>query len=375
MHTEQLANGKVKFIEYYKDPYTNKRLKKSVTMDKRTPQSENKARKYLNEKIAIALSETRITNITFHELYQKLLTRWKPTVSENTILTYRKTDERLLSLISKDVLANKIDRRFLQNVVDELNSHNYAQQTLNLHYIRLKKVFGLGRRLGYITNDEIDFVEFTRSIREKDNEIKYLEKHEVEQFIKYYESKNNFRMVAITKILYLTGMRIGELIALREQDIDTENNIIDINASYSSKLKKRGKTKNKQSVRKIKVGDNVIELIKQMVIYNHNRLSEEILENNKEKYIFLSRNGTPVQYTTLNNSYKDVAGYLDIPVDVSCHTFRHSHISLLVELNTPIKQIMERVGHKDSKTTIQIYTHVTDKMKDELANKLDNFVI
>ncbi|GAB2021827.1 hypothetical protein RyT2_09010 [Pseudolactococcus yaeyamensis] len=51
---------------------------------------------------------------------------------------------------------------------------------------------------------------------------------------------------------------------------------------------------------------------------------------------------------------------------------RHSHISLLTELGVPIKAIMERVGHKDEKTTIQIYTHVTEKMKSDVSNKLEN---
>jgi integrase len=51
---------------------------------------------------------------------------------------------------------------------------------------------------------------------------------------------------------------------------------------------------------------------------------------------------------------------------------RHSHISLLTELGVPIKVIMERVGHKDEKTTIQIYMHVTRKMRDDVSDMLDN---
>ena len=51
---------------------------------------------------------------------------------------------------------------------------------------------------------------------------------------------------------------------------------------------------------------------------------------------------------------------------------RHSHVSLLTELGVPIKTIMERVGHKDEKTTLQIYTHVTKKMKEDVDEKLNN---
>lgn len=50
---------------------------------------------------------------------------------------------------------------------------------------------------------------------------------------------------------------------------------------------------------------------------------------------------------------------------------RHSHVSLLTELGVPIKVIMERVGHRDEKTTLQIYTHVTKKMENDVVEKLN----
>lgn len=59
---------------------------------------------------------------------------------------------------------------------------------------------------------------------------------------------------------------------------------------------------------------------------------------------------------------------------LTSHVLRHSHISLLVEMNVPIKMIMERVGHSDEKTTIQIYTHVTERMNQDLSEKLESIV-
>ncbi|XHB95934.1 tyrosine-type recombinase/integrase [Lactococcus garvieae] len=51
---------------------------------------------------------------------------------------------------------------------------------------------------------------------------------------------------------------------------------------------------------------------------------------------------------------------------------RHSHISLLVEMNIPIKAIMERVGHSDEKMILQIYSHVTENIQSSLLTKLNN---
>lgn len=54
---------------------------------------------------------------------------------------------------------------------------------------------------------------------------------------------------------------------------------------------------------------------------------------------------------------------------------RHAHITLLAELNVPIKATMARVGHVQESTTLRIYSHVSKKIQDETAEKLDKIVI
>ena len=51
---------------------------------------------------------------------------------------------------------------------------------------------------------------------------------------------------------------------------------------------------------------------------------------------------------------------------------RHSHISLLSQLGVSLRAIMERVGHTDHKTTLQIYSHVTEQMDKDMMNKLED---
>lgn len=54
------------------------------------------------------------------------------------------------------------------------------------------------------------------------------------------------------------------------------------------------------------------------------------------------------------------------------HTFlRHTLVSYLAEKGVPLKAIVERVGHEDSETTMKIYTHVTNKMKDKVVDVID----
>ncbi|MBH9581239.1 tyrosine-type recombinase/integrase [Staphylococcus felis] len=68
---------------------------------------------------------------------------------------------------------------------------------------------------------------------------------------------------------------------------------------------------------------------------------------------------------------KDKNGKQIINKHVITHTLRHSHISLLSQLGVSLKAIMERVGHTDHKTTLQIYSHVTEQMDKDMMSKLE----
>lgn len=68
---------------------------------------------------------------------------------------------------------------------------------------------------------------------------------------------------------------------------------------------------------------------------------------------------------------KDKDGKQIITKYVTTHTLRHNHISLLRQLGVSIKAIMERVGHTDHKTTLQIYSHVTEQMDKDMMSKLE----
>nr|WP_255512461.1 tyrosine-type recombinase/integrase [Kurthia sp. Dielmo] len=59
---------------------------------------------------------------------------------------------------------------------------------------------------------------------------------------------------------------------------------------------------------------------------------------------------------------------------MTAHGLRHTHCSLLFEAGASIKEVQFRLGHRDVKTTLDIYTHVTKKAKSETINKFTNFL-
>ncbi|HFM5649026.1 TPA: tyrosine-type recombinase/integrase, partial [Enterococcus faecium] len=128
-------------------------------------------------------------------------------------------------------------------------------------------------------------------------------------------------------------------------------------------------TKNTGSYRTIELSSNAKEIIDQLIEEN------KLIKNNKDKYIFISKNGNPISIQAYNQSLRAVSKELNLDKKVSSHMLRHSHISLLTELGIPLKAIMDRVGHEDSKTTLKIYTHTTKNMQNQLVEKLGKIEI
>ena len=89
-------------------------------------------------------------------------------------------------------------------------------------------------------------------------------------------------------------------------------------------------------------------------------------------FIFTSHRGNPsTSLTSINRNIQIAAQNIGIEKHVTSHTMRHSHISLLSQLGVSLRAIMERVGHTDHKTTLQIYSHVTEQMDKDMMSKLE----
>ena len=73
MWVEPLKDGRFKFIERYKDPYTEKTRKKSVVLNSQSKQAWNKALSILNDKIENELAKKKIEKVAFQQVYTCLL--------------------------------------------------------------------------------------------------------------------------------------------------------------------------------------------------------------------------------------------------------------------------------------------------------------
>ena len=150
-------------------------------------------------------------------------------------------------------------------------------------------------------------------------------------------------------------MRIGEFLALGIDDIDFEKNQIRINKTYNWKLKYISPPKTETSVRTITMPKSVMKSLRSFV-NQYYEIPERIFSLTSQKIL-----------TARLEKYADKAGVHRIRL----HDLRHSHASLLIHKNDPVTAIAQRLGHKNAKITLEVYSHVYKASDGAIAKVLE----
>ena len=143
-------------------------------------------------------------------------------------------------------------------------------------------------------------------------------------------------------------MRYAECKGLAWDDIDLYSKTININKTWSDIQKDFGKTKNKQSIREIPIDNRTALLLKQYK-----------LKHLKDKYPF-----TTINNRSINHLLKQL-----IKRQIHIHSLRHTYVSYLIANGMDATDIARLVGHKDSFTTLKVYAHQFEKLKQKNNDK------
>jgi site-specific recombinase XerD len=159
----------------------------------------------------------------------------------------------------------------------------------------------------------------------------------------------NIKHRTILMLIYSGGLRVGEAVKLRVEDIDPERKLI-----YIKSAKGRKDRYTILSDVALKTAQKYFNLYK------------------PQKWLFLgSRPDKHITTRTVQAIFEDACKNAGITKDVSPHSLRHSFATHLLESGIDLRYIQELLGHKSSKTT-EIYTHVSNKDLGKIKSPLDN---
>lgn len=381
MWVETLTNSKgtrYKYCERYELPNGETR-KVSITLNSNSTYARKQASLELQNKIKDVIKQLHLDpNITMYEVAQLWLEHTEPTVKIATHINHTLHVKKIFTYIDTSIPLVKVTPIMIENMI-----HNvYYKEELSYYYAKsilttVRAIFRHAKCRRIIQDiHEIEDISvkkkpFTHTeIAKKQN--KFLDAVELKSVLTQL-TKLAPRVALLIEFMSLTGLRIGELLALRYCDYDEKKATININGTLQYFYKngsdiKRGTPKNIYSVRDVTLDARCVKILNS-IITDNKRQSLWFKGYEEQGYIFTAKRGNPYDMQYINKLLKQV--HIE-GKHLTTHIFRHTHISILAELGIPLKAIMQRVGHNDPATTLSIYTHVTQHMKNDIVEKLNS---
>ncbi|MDO4902617.1 MAG: site-specific integrase [bacterium] len=356
------------------DPLTGKRIK-ACKRGFKTQKEARLAESQLLLKVETeGLSESH-KRMKFSEVYGLWLVHYKNTVKESTYVRQKAQADLHILPIFGEYFVDKISVSFCQQQ-SNLWFNKYAKYANFMGTVRA--ILDYAINLGYLDDNPMRKVIRPRKrqgiIDESEEKAKnFYSKEELKHFLECAEQEDK-ELALIFRILAFTGLRKSELMALRWKDLDLIKATLSVNQTVVYGIDNRmlfQTPKTKKSKRTISLDPVTVQQLKSW----RTTKKEEAFPNRllDTDLVFSNPEGKPYSFDFINYHLRCLLKKYDLK-KITPHGFRHTHCSLLFEAGASVKEVQERLGHEDIKTTMNIYAHVTKEIKEQTAQKFAQFM-
>lgn len=371
--------------ELPKDPVTGNR-KRITARGKTRPEAKANLERKMRDITEYGLTtDPEQSGITFEQLSQQWLQTHKKNMKHSAQRSREYHVKRFGKYLAK-IPVRQITKKMYQNVIDQMDADGYSLNTIYSAHAAAKNIFKQAITWDIIKSSPADMAILPKKIKTveqiENDEIaeKYLERDELKVFLEFIDTKGLPNDDAIFTLLAFTGMRVGELLALKWADINFETKEFSITKTMFNIDGKKDEykiltPKTETSIRKISFDDKIVELLKR----HKQRQNQQKMRNRNIwqdlDFVITRDDGYPMSPRFIHYRMKRLEKMMinkGIHKKLHPHILRHTHVSLLTEAKVELPAIMKRLGHTDAKTTIGVYTHVTKKLNVDVADKLGN---
>jgi integrase len=357
-----------------KDPETGKRRQKK----KRGFKTKKEAEKYLSEQINDLDKGTYFEpkDLTFFEYLDYWLENYaKPNTAVRTIEGYQYIIEQHLKPSLGNIKIAKLHPAHLQEYYSlklakgKIDGMGLSPTSVKHHHRLIHKVLKDAVKWQFLARNVAEAVTPPKTKRV---EMKIWNNEEVKTFLRKAKV-SSYYSVFFTAIF--TGMRRGEVLGLRWQDVDFDNNVIYVRQALQEvrgkgltfKEPKSGKS------RSIAITSIVTQELK-------NVLKQQLM--NKSMFgsdycnldlVFAQKNGKPLQPTEMHRNYRKIINENGLKY-IRFHDLRHTHASLMLQQGVHPKVVSERLGHSTIGITMDTYTHVLPNLQKEAAHQFEQLI-
>lgn len=254
-----------------------------------------------------------------------------------------------------------------------------ASTVINLN-TRIKPCLSEAERQGLIQKNYCKMVTLPKD--NKHREVKVLTQDEQNKFL---NAIKGHKLEMLFLVALGTGLRIGELLALKWEDIDSTNKNLRVKRTIqrTTDISRDGRgnskiieqePKTKYSSRTVPIPENIFLRLKDYKKeQNIQKLKiGDVYQNND--YIFCNEIGLPIDDKKPGRNLKSILEKIDIE-PINFHALRHTYATRLFEAGVSPKTVQVLMGHSDISMTMDIYTHVMDNVKIDAVEQLNDIFV
>ena len=340
--------------------------------------------------------KTTVAKVTLNEVFELYMSgkdELKQSTRTNYIYMYNKYIREEIGYRKIATIKYSDIKQFYNSLIKEKNFKPNSMEIVNTI---LHPTFTLAVRDGYIRTNPTDGVmaEIKKSHNWEKPKRHALTIEEQEAFVEYVASSKTYNhWLTLLTVFLGTGCRVGEIVGLRWDDCDFDNNTISINHNLIYRVQDSGKCEFHVTTPKTSAGIRVVPMlndVRKALLQEKKRQFAEGFNRTEidgySNFIFTNRVGYIHNPQTINraikriirdfnkeekeNAKKEKRKPLEIR-DFSVHNLRHTFCTRFCENETNLKVIQEIMGHSDISTTMNIYAEATSDKKQEAFSQLE----
>lgn len=384
MKCRKLKNGKWEcYAEGPRDPITNKRnairrqsVKKSV--------AQAKVKSALDESL-LGIDNQTANCLPFREVAADWMTVYAHSGVKKSTLRSRESTIKKLNAYIGDIAIGRITHKVIQDIFMDLHRKNASKSLMAHVKVTANYIFLHAQKQRLRIDNPVDqtlLPKRRKTVEEIENEEikeKYFERDELEIFLRASRTEGLLFDEEWFFLMAFTGLRAGEVCSLKWSDIDFEESRLRVTKTMDSpgaiKDYELTPPKSVQSIRYVEIDDNVLTLLKRLkvkVLESRMKFRKDAADYHDMNFVFCRpKTGYPFSAKVLYRRYLRLCNKSGITKLDGSHILRHTHVTMLTEAKVDLDTIMERVGHSDAKTTKNIYTHITKKMKKNAPKQVE----
>lgn len=357
------------------DPITGKKV---VTKRKGFNTKKEATAAFDSLKYEILKGSKKVKTITFSDLYDDWLEQHRKSVKPSTVATNRRFVENHVLPKFGNLKLDKITVSYCQKCVNEWHD-KYKQY----NYLRrvTAQIMAYGISMELMDSNPMRKTILPRK-KEEEKKVNFYSKNELKNFLDFVKSLDNYKYYAFFRLLAITGMRKSEALALYKSDLNVFNKTLTIGKTiaideFDTNVLQTPKTKS--SYRTISLDDSTIKVLQNWFLIQKEDYLKLGYNTSKQNQLMFSNQTNELYYPQVANDWLDWIykkaneNHLNIN-KISPHGFRHTACALMFESGSSINEVQKRLGHKDVKTTMNIYAHVTPEQAENTSDKLAKYL-